>query len=150
MGDLDSSTHYDELIDLAILVISDNVHETGFNFLNNAKNSLIDNFRSIKWLFQEIEALKDRNSQVNNQGTDKNHDTRGSKDQVGSQEKDRGQESRDHQDDRLTQLEQKVQRLDSVHQIITKQIVDTLHTLNENIVNLGDSLTTTGLVGDVE
>ena len=90
LGDLDSSTHYDELIDPTLLVISENVHETGFNFLNNAKNSLIDNFRSIKWLFQEIEALKDRNSQVNNQGTDKNHDTRGSKDQVGSQEKDRG------------------------------------------------------------
>ena len=69
---------------------------------------------------------------------------------MGSQEKDRGQDSRDHQDDRLTQLEQKVQRLDSVHQIITKQIVDTLHTLNENIVNLGDYLTTTGLVGDAE
>ena len=40
--------------------------------------------------------------------------------------------------------------MDSVHQIITKQIVDTLHTLNENIVNLGDYLTTTGLVGDAE
>ena len=69
---------------------------------------------------------------------------------MGSQEKDRGQDSRDHQDDRLTQLEQKVQRLDSVHQIITKQIVDTLHTLNENIFNLGDYLTTTGLDGDAE
>ena len=69
---------------------------------------------------------------------------------MGSQEKDRGQDSRDHQDDRLTQLEQKVQRLDSIHQVITKQIVDTLHTLNENIVNLGDYLNTTGLVGDAE
>ena len=69
---------------------------------------------------------------------------------MGSQEKDRGQDSRDHQDDRLTQLEQKVQRLDSVHQIITKQIVDTLHTLNENIVNLGDYLTTTGLGGEAK
>ena len=66
LGDLDSRTHYDELIDPALLVISDNVRETGFNFLNNAKNNLIDNFRSIKWIFQEIEALKDKNNQANN------------------------------------------------------------------------------------
>ena len=46
--DLDRSTHYNELIDPALLVISDNVRETGFNFLNNSKNSLIDNFHSIK------------------------------------------------------------------------------------------------------
>ena len=51
LGDLDSSTHYDELIDPTLLVISDNVHETGFNFLNSVKNNLIDNFHSIKWLF---------------------------------------------------------------------------------------------------
>ena len=33
---------------------------------------------------------------------------------------------------------------------MTKQIVETLHTLNENIVNLGDYLTNDGLVGKVE
>ena len=33
---------------------------------------------------------------------------------------------------------------------MTKQIVDTLHTLNENIVNLGDYLTNTSPVGKVE
>ena len=32
--------------------------------------------------------------------------------------------------------------------MLTKQIVDTLHTLNENIVNLGDSLMRAGLGGD--
>ena len=62
LGDLDGRTHYDELIDPTLLVVSDNVHETGFNFLNNAKNNLIDKFHSIKWLFQEIEALKDKNN----------------------------------------------------------------------------------------
>ncbi len=59
LEDLDNRTHYDELIDPALLVIFDNAWETGFNLLNNAKNSLIDNLCSIKWLFQEIEALKD-------------------------------------------------------------------------------------------
>ena len=74
LGDLDGRTHYDELIDLALLVVSDNVHETEFNFLNNVKNSLIDNFCAIKWLFQEIEALKDKNNQVSNQSTYRNQD----------------------------------------------------------------------------
>ena len=67
LEDLDGRTHYDELIDPAMLVISDNTRETGFNFLNNAKNFLVDNFNSIKWLFQEIEALKDKNNQDNSQ-----------------------------------------------------------------------------------
>ena len=62
LENLDSSTHYDELIDPTLLVLSENVRETSFNFLNNAKNSLIDNFRSMKWLFQEIEALTDKNN----------------------------------------------------------------------------------------
>lgn len=43
LGDLNNKTRYDELIDPALLVISDNVHETTFNFLNNVKNILIDN-----------------------------------------------------------------------------------------------------------
>ena len=34
LEDLDGRTHYDELIDSALLVISNNVHETSFNFLN--------------------------------------------------------------------------------------------------------------------
>ena len=45
-------------------------------------------------------------------------------------------------------VEQKVQKFESIHQVLTKQIVDTLHTLNENIVNLGDSLMRVGLGGD--
>ena len=85
LGDLDSSTHYDELLDPTLLVLSDNVRETGFNFLNNAKNSLIDNFCSIKWLFQEIENLKDRSNHNNNRGDAKDHEARDSKFQEGSQ-----------------------------------------------------------------
>ena len=40
--------------------------------------------------------------------------------------------------------------MDLVHQILTKQIVATLHTLNENIVNLGNYLTNAGLVGEAD
>ena len=51
LEDLDGRTHYDEWIDPTMLVISENMWETGFNFLNNMKNLLVDNFCSIKWLF---------------------------------------------------------------------------------------------------
>ena len=77
----------------------------GFNFLNNAKNNLIDNFCSIKWLFQEIETLKDRFNQNNNRGDAKDQEARGSKDQEGSQENDRCQDPRVNQEDKITQLE---------------------------------------------
>ena len=49
-----------ELIDPTILAITDNARETGMNLLNNARNSMIDNFRSIKWLFHELEEVRDR------------------------------------------------------------------------------------------
>ena len=49
----------EELIDSAIVAISDRARETGMNLLNNARNSMIDNFRSIKWLFHELEEVKE-------------------------------------------------------------------------------------------
>ena len=53
-----------ELIDPAIVAITDNAQETGMNVLNNAQNSMIDNFRSIKWLFHELEDVRDRVSKM--------------------------------------------------------------------------------------
>lgn len=44
MEDLDGKTHYDELIDPALLVLSDNTRESDFDLLKNVKNILIDNF----------------------------------------------------------------------------------------------------------
>ena len=40
--------------------------------------------------------------------------------------------------------------MDFVHQIVNKQIMDTLHTLNEKIVNLGNYLTNADLEGEVD
>lgn len=55
-----------ELIDPAILAISDNGREMSMNLLNNAQSSMIDNFRSIKWLFYELEEVRNRVSQMEN------------------------------------------------------------------------------------
>ena len=50
----------DELIDLALVTIIDNAREVGMNLLNNAKNSRADDFWSIKWLFYELDQVKER------------------------------------------------------------------------------------------
>ena len=44
MEDNDGKTHFDELIDPTLVVISDNAWKICLNLLNNAKNSMIDNF----------------------------------------------------------------------------------------------------------
>ena len=56
----------EDLINLAMVAITDNARETGMNFLNNARNSMIDNFRSIKWLYHELEEFKERMGQLEN------------------------------------------------------------------------------------
>ena len=50
----------EELIDPALVAITDNAREVGMNLLNNARNNMIDNFRSIKWIFHELEEVKER------------------------------------------------------------------------------------------
>ena len=62
MEDNDGESHFDELIDPALVLISDSARETGLNLLNNAKNSMTKNFQSIKWLFHAIKDLKGKRS----------------------------------------------------------------------------------------
>ena len=49
----------EDLIDPAIVAISDKARETRMNLLKNSRNSMIDNYRSIKWLFHELEEVKE-------------------------------------------------------------------------------------------
>lgn len=56
----DGKIHLEELIDLTMVVLSNNAREVGMNLLNNARNSMVDNFRSIKWIFHETGELKNR------------------------------------------------------------------------------------------
>ena len=53
----------EQLIDPVLVAISDNACEPNLDLLNNAKNGMIDNFHSIKWLFHELEDLKAKVSQ---------------------------------------------------------------------------------------
>ena len=62
MEDKEGKIHFDELIDPTLVEILDNAREIGLSLLNNAKNSMINNFYSIKWLFHKIEDLKEKMS----------------------------------------------------------------------------------------
>ena len=50
----------EELIELTLVAITRNMREVGINVLNNTKNSMINDFRSIIWLFHELEEVKER------------------------------------------------------------------------------------------
>ena len=57
----------EDLIDPTLVSISNNVREVGLNLLNNAKNSMIDNFCSIKWLFHKLDEIKETMGQLEGQ-----------------------------------------------------------------------------------
>ena len=50
----------EELIDPALVAMSNKARESGMNLLNNTHKSMIDNYRSIKWLFHELEEVKEQ------------------------------------------------------------------------------------------
>ena len=49
-----------------MVAITDNAREMDMNLLNNARNSMIDNFRSIKWLYHEFKEFREKISQLEN------------------------------------------------------------------------------------
>ena len=57
---------FEDLIDLEMVAIIDNAREIGMNLLNNSINSMIDNFRSIKWLYHELEEFREKIGQLEN------------------------------------------------------------------------------------
>ena len=57
----------DELIDPTLVTIIDNAREVGMNLLNNDKNNMVDKFKSIKWLFHELEEVKGRLGKMESQ-----------------------------------------------------------------------------------
>lgn len=60
LEDTDGKVHKEEMIDPALVVLSNKAREMEMNFLNNTENCMLDQFRSFKWLFHEIEDLKEK------------------------------------------------------------------------------------------
>ena len=51
LAEKEGKLQMEELIDPTLVAITDNARQVGMNLLNNARNSITDNFRSIKWLY---------------------------------------------------------------------------------------------------
>lgn len=58
-------TQKEELIDLALVVLHENMREIELNLLNNAKKIMLDNFRSIKWVYHKLGDLKEKMHGIN-------------------------------------------------------------------------------------
>ena len=56
----DGKIQIEELIDPAMVILSDNAREMEMNLLNNARNNMVGNFWSIKWIFHETKEIKNR------------------------------------------------------------------------------------------
>lgn len=112
----------EELIDPALVIISDKARESSFNLLNNAKNSMLDNFRSIKWLYYEVEEMKDRIGQIE------------------GQDKSTGKGNMFILEDKLNLIDQRLKNLEKINHTMAKWMFNILNFLNDSISMLNGNL----------
>lgn len=113
LEDKDSRIQKEDLIDPALVILSDKAREMELNLLNNIKKSMLDQFRSFKWLFHEPGDLKE-------------------KIQVIKSKKD-ATEDFHRLDSRVNQMEDKMKSLEETLKDIAKQNFNILKASNEHI-----------------
>ena len=88
------------------------------NLLKNACNNMIENFRSIKWLFHELEDVKDqvRNIEATRTGVESNRKTGTA--------------------DRLNLAKKRIQNLKNYNHNLANQMLSLLCSINDNITSL--------------
>ena len=113
-----------------LISIMSNARETGMNFLNNARNSMIDNFRSIKWLYHELEEFRARMGSLENK----------------RKKLDYG--NLNEQGDHLSLGEKRIQNLENYNHNLPNQMVSILTFINDNISSLTRMLKARGLLDE--
>ena len=108
----------EELINPVIVAITDRARETGMNLLNNARNNMIANFRSIKWLFHELEEVKEqvRHIEATRIGMESSRKT--------------------NLADRLSLVERRIQNLEDYNHNLVNHMFSLLSSINNNIISL--------------
>ena len=119
----------EELIDPMIVEINDNAREIGMNLLNNSYNSMIDNFRSIKWLYHELEEVREKVGQL--EGTRKQTGHKNVKDQ----------------DERYSLAERRILNLENYNHNQVNKMISLLNSINDNILSLTIFLKDRGFLG---
>lgn len=86
------------------------------NLLNNARSNMIDNYRSIKWLFHELEDVQDKVSQMERI------------------KKKIGTDSQVDQDSRESLTERRIKNLENYNHNLASQMISLLSSINDNII----------------
>lgn len=92
------------------------------DLLNNTKNNMLDNFRSIKWLFYELEEVKDRMGQIEDQ----------------AKKTDKG--NLFNLEENITLIDQRLKNLEDLNYSMANQMFKILNSLNDNISTLNGNL----------
>ncbi len=96
--------------------IIDNAKEMGMNIFNNACNSMIDNFRSIKWLYHELEEFKEKISQMENNRNEPSL------------------RSQKNKEDRISLAEKRILNLENYNHNLANQMISILNSINDSII----------------
>ena len=108
----------EELIDLALVIFSDIAKEhSDMDVIKNAKNNVVDRFRMTKWIFHEIQDLKYRVCSLET-------DNYSLKNKILEEEKSK--------DDKVEEVKNRVQIMESSMKIIVEQCYNILKEANEN------------------
>lgn len=121
-----------ELIDPALVASIDNTREIGMNLINNGRNSMINNFRSIKWLYHELEEVKERVGQLENQGKKLDHGNLAD------------------QGDGLRLVEKRIHNLENYNHNLANQMISILTSINDYIYSLSEKMKDRGFLQDNE
>lgn len=109
----------EELINPALVIFSDTTKENPqMDVLNNAKNSVVDSFRTTKWIFHVIQELKYRVSNLERE----NYSL-----------KNKIMEDEKSMDNRVEKVKNRIQTMESSMHIIVEQSYNFLKEANENI-----------------
>ena len=99
----------------------DNSRETGMNILANARNCMIDNFRSTKLFYHELEEIRERIGQMER-----------IKDELGL-----GYQI--DQEERFNLMERRILDLENYNQTLENHMISILNLMNDNIQTLHKS-----------
>ena len=110
----------------------DNAREMGMNLLNNSQNSMINNFRSIKWLYHELEEFEEKIGQLE------------------SNRKELGMGNQKDQEDQLSLAEKRILNIKNYNHNLVNQMISTLNSINDNILYLTRMLKARGLLDESE
>ena len=130
--DKQGQLQFEDLINPSIVKIIDNAREMGMIFLNNGCNSMIASFRSINWLYHELEEFREKIGQLE------------------SNKKQLDQKNQKDQEDRFSLAEKRILDLENYNHNLENKMISIINSINDNILSLTGVLIARGMMGEDE